>query len=134
MLKAFAVVIAGPWLLDAARIVAQSAAGPIATNVWDIGKDLSFAGLVFYLVGYSMPKMMAQHQAERLELVTAMDRRHKEQNEEMRVINERVDNRHIQNAQLLATISDEHARSAQSGHEAAHALATEIRALAESLK
>lgn len=132
IVKAIAALIAGPWVFDALIIFAEVPAG--ATNVWDIGKDLSFAGLVFYLVGYSMPKMMAQHQAERLELVTAMDRRHKEQNEEMRVINERVDNRHIQNAQLLATISDEHARSAQSGHEAAHALATEIRALAESLK
>ena len=36
-------------------------------NVWEIGRDMGFAGLVFYLVGYLIPKLLESHHKERVE-------------------------------------------------------------------
>lgn len=36
-------------------------------NLWELGRDMGFAGLVYYLVAYQIPKLLESHHKERVE-------------------------------------------------------------------
>lgn len=36
-------------------------------NLWELGRDMGFAGLVYYLVAYQIPKLLESHHQERVE-------------------------------------------------------------------
>ena len=53
-----AIVASAPFLLQASQNVAVQ-------DPWGFGKDITFAGLVWYLVGFMFPKILKEHRAER---------------------------------------------------------------------
>ncbi|MCP4783382.1 MAG: hypothetical protein GY903_31110 [Fuerstiella sp.] len=105
-----AFVAAWPWLGE--LVLAQSN----VLNPWEVGKDISFAGLVWFLVGYLIPKLMSQHREEREGLV------------------QHLTNAETKNRELLEDLSERHAESAKSGHAAANNLAAEIRSCKEQME
>lgn len=105
-----AFVAAWPWLGE--LVLAQSN----VLNPWEVGKDISFAGLVWFLVGYLIPKLMSQHREEREGLV------------------QHLTDTETKNRELLEDLSKRHAESVKSGHAAANNLAAEIRSCKEQME
>lgn len=123
-MKTFALVASLPWIGQA---FAQTQAATL--NPWEMGKDVSFAGLVWFLVGYLLPKLMHLHREERAELVSTIETKAKSHREERDRLAERMLTESSHHRELLATIAEKHAQSAESGHTAARELGDEIRKL-----
>lgn len=89
---------------------------------WDIGKDITLAAMFTGFLFYVFPAREAAHKAERKELSERLD---KNQTASVALLKDIT----IEHAKTLSTIADSHQKSAESGHEVAAALASEIRDL-----
>lgn len=105
------ILLALPWM---SALLVQAPAIP--PDVWQTGKDISFAGLVWFLVGLVIPKLMAQHREERDQLVGLLIETE---------ANHRV---------LLGEITSQHAATIERGHEVCSSLAAEVRSIKEHFK
>lgn len=65
-----ATLVTLPWV---GKIILAAQATP--PNAWEIGKDITFAGLVWFLIGFTLPNVMRQHKEER----EAQETRHAEE-------------------------------------------------------
>ena len=126
-MKTCGLIAALPWICQA------FAQATLDSGLMETCKDLGFAGLVWFLVGVMVPRLMATHREERADHATAMKERdelHAKERAEL-VADMKIDR--AENRQLLQRIAEEHAASAQSGHDAAQALKDEIRAVREAV-
>ena len=89
-MKVSSVLIGGiasaPLLIKA--IVGQVSEIPISP--WETGKDITFAALVWFLVGWVIPNIMKAHREEREE----RDKAHREERDKWTASMERIDERH----------------------------------------
>ena len=94
-------------------ITAMFAQATPATSPWEYGKDISFAGLVWFLVGYLIPRLLQSAKEDRNSAMASIEKLAHEHSEAVRAI--------------TATSKE----SSRNGHEAAAALAQEIRSFKE---
>lgn len=93
----------------AKAVMGQVAAG--AVNPWELGKDISFAGLVWFLIAYTLPKLQREHTAERDKLFQMINKNQSD------------------NRETLERLAEQHKQATLSGHQAASDLSKEIAGL-----
>ena len=106
-MKTIATITSLSWI---AGTLAQATAN---TSPWEYGKDISFAGLVWFLVGYLIPRHLQSAKEDRNAAMASI---------------EKLAHEHSEAVKAITATSKE---SSKNGHEAAAALAQEIRSFKE---
>ena len=88
-----ATVVSAPYVGRAAATLAATG------EAWDIGKDVTFAGLVWFFVGYLLPKMQREHREEREEMSAQF-------REEMRIERQHRETQQVKFYETLRTVGD----------------------------